>query len=89
MKVLSPPSPADSSQTVPFADAVTIARVVGALEARIRDYDPQGEFEFIPTSDRVRSFLSGLSIIEWSLRLTHSLRYSLALDPTSILLRLK
>lgn len=72
----------DPNPTVPFADAVTIARVVGALEA-------QQKKVFI-RRESVSSFsdlregavvLIGAFNNEWSLRLTHPLRYSLALDP--------
>jgi hypothetical protein len=71
----------DSSQTVPFADAVTIARVVGVLESRGK--------KVVIRRENSRSFsdlregavvLVGAFNNEWSLRLTHQLRYSLALD---------
>jgi hypothetical protein len=78
----TPVPSADPNPTVPFADAVTIARVVGALEA-------QQKKVFI-RRESVSSFsdlregavvLIGAFNNEWSLRLTHPLRYSLALDP--------
>jgi hypothetical protein len=71
----------DSSQTVPFADTVTIAKVVGALEARNK--------QVIIRRGRESSFSdlrSGAVVLigafnnEWSLRLTRQLRFSLALD---------
>jgi hypothetical protein len=71
----------DSSETVPFPDTVTIARVVGQLEAN-------GKVVLI-RRENSRSFsdlregavvLIGAFNNEWSLRLTHRLRYSLALD---------
>jgi hypothetical protein len=81
----SAPTPipsSDAAQTVPFADTVTIARVVGALEA----HDKQ----VIIRSGNSSSFsdlregavvLIGAFNNEWSLRLTRQLRYSLDLDP--------
>ena len=69
------------SHTVPFADAVTMARVVGALES-------SGKTVVI-RNENSRSFsdlregpvvLIGAFNNEWSLRLTRQLRYSLALD---------
>ncbi|HWB32586.1 MAG TPA: hypothetical protein VG714_05375 [Acidobacteriaceae bacterium] len=72
------PNPA---HTVPFADAVTMARVVGALQS--------GGKQVVIRNENSRSFsdlregavvLIGAFNNEWSLRLTRSLRYSLALD---------
>jgi hypothetical protein len=71
----------DSAETVPFPDTVTIARVVGQLEAN-------GKIVLI-RRENSRSFsdlregavvLIGAFNNEWSLRLTHHLRYSLAMD---------
>jgi hypothetical protein len=71
----------DSSLTVPFADAVTIARVVGVLESKGKKVNIRRE--------NSRSFsdlregpvvLIGAFNNEWSLRLTSQLRFSLALD---------
>jgi hypothetical protein len=71
----------DASETVPFPDTVTIARVVGQLEAN-------GKTVLI-RRENSRSFsdlregavvLIGAFNNEWSLRLTHRLRYSLAMD---------
>jgi hypothetical protein len=71
----------DASETVPFPDTVTIARVVGQLEANGK--------QVLIRRENSRSFsdlregavvLVGAFNNEWSLRLTHHLRYSLALD---------
>jgi hypothetical protein len=80
----------DSSKTVPFSDTVTIARVVGELERR-------NEIVAIRRGDSV-SFsdlrqgavvLIGAFNNEWSLRLTRSLRYSLAMDPDKHLIYIR
>lgn len=71
----------DSSQTVPFADTVTIARVVGELEARDKKVLIRQE-----SSSSFSDLREGAVVLigafnnEWSLRLTRSLRYSLAMD---------
>jgi hypothetical protein len=71
----------DSAETVPFPDTVTIARVVGQLEANGK--------KVLIRRENSRSFsdlregavvLIGAFNNEWSLRLTHRLRYSLAMD---------
>jgi hypothetical protein len=71
----------DASETVPFPDTVTIARVVGQLEANGK--------QVLIRRENSRSFsdlregavvLVGAFNNEWSLRLSHHLRYSLALD---------
>ena len=70
-----------TSTTVPFADAVTIARVVGALEAQGKRVNIRRESA--STFSDLREgpvVLIGAFNNEWSLRLTHPLRYSLALD---------
>lgn len=79
---LTPVPGSDSSQTVPFADTVTIARVVGALVARNK------QVLIRKGSSSTFSDLRGGAVVligafnnEWSLRLTRELRYSLALDP--------
>jgi len=78
------------SHTVPFADAVTMARVVGALES-------SGKTVVI-RNENSRSFsdlregpvvLIGAFNNEWSLRLTRQLRYSLALDADRHLIYIK
>ncbi|HEY4382827.1 MAG TPA: hypothetical protein VGN01_20965 [Acidobacteriaceae bacterium] len=74
------PSP-NPQHTVPFADAVTMARVVGILES--------GGKSVVIRNENSRTFsdlregpvvLIGAFNNEWSLRLTRALRYSLALD---------
>jgi hypothetical protein len=80
----------DSSETVPFPDTVTIARVVGQLEANGK--------KVLIRRENSRSFsdlregavvLIGAFNNEWSLRLTHQLRYSLALDAEKHLVYIK
>ncbi|SEG72149.1 hypothetical protein SAMN05421819_4539 [Bryocella elongata] len=71
-----------SSAVVPFADTVTIARVLGTLEVHgkqvvIRE-ERKSSFSELRESPVV---LIGAFNNEWSLRLTRRLRYSLALDP--------
>jgi hypothetical protein len=79
-----------SSTTVPFADAVTTARVLGVLQV-------QGKRVMI-RRDEVSSFsdlregpvvLIGAFNNEWSLRLQRELRYSLALDAERHLIYIK
>jgi len=78
----TPVPSADPNLTVPFADAVTIARVVGALESQQKKVlirrESASSFSDLREGAVV---LIGAFNNEWSLRLTHSLRYSLALDP--------
>jgi hypothetical protein len=69
------------SHTVPFADAVTMARVVGALESHGKTVVIRNENS--RTFSDLREgpvVLIGAFNNEWSLRLTRQLRYSLALD---------
>jgi hypothetical protein len=69
------------SHTLPFADAVTMARVVGALESRGKTVVIRNENS--RTFSDLREgpvVLIGAFNNEWSLRLTRQLRYSLALD---------
>jgi hypothetical protein len=67
---------------VPYADTVTIARVLSALQAQGKTVVIRPE-----TSVSFSDFLDSPAILigafnnEWSLRLTHQLRFSLALDP--------
>ena len=74
------PRPA-SSETVPFPDTVTIAWVVGELEANGKKVLIRRE-----NSSSFSDLREGAVVLigafnnEWSLRLTHRLRYSLALD---------
>lgn len=71
----------DSSQTVPFADAVTIARVVGVLEVRKKQVViRRGNSSSFSDLREGAVVLIGAFNNEWSLRLTRQLRYSLALD---------
>jgi hypothetical protein len=80
----SAPTPipsSDVSQTVPFADTVTIARVVGALEARHKQVlIRQGSSSSFSDLREGAVVLIGAFNNEWSLRLTRQLRFSLALD---------
>jgi hypothetical protein len=80
----------DVSQSVPFADTVTIARVAGALESRGKTV--------VIRRENSRSFsdlregpvvLIGAFNNVWSLRLTQHLRYSLALDAERHLVYIK
>lgn len=80
----------DASRSVPFADAMTIAKVVGVLEAN-------GKTVLI-RRENSRSFsdlregpvvLIGAFNNEWSLRLTHRLRFTMALDADKHLIYIK
>jgi hypothetical protein len=80
----------DSSRTVPFSDTVTIARVVGELERRnaivaIR----RGNSVSFSDLRQSAVVLIGAFNNEWSLRLTRSLRYSLAMDPDKHLIYIR
>ncbi len=78
---VTPVPSSDSSQTVPFADTVTIAQVVGELEARKKQVlirrGSESSFSDLRSGAVV---LIGAFNNEWSLRLTRQLRYSLAMD---------
>jgi hypothetical protein len=78
---MTPVPSSDSSQTVPFADTVTIAKVVGALEARNKQVlirrGNESSFSDLRSGAVV---LIGAFNNEWSLRLTRQLRFTLALD---------
>jgi hypothetical protein len=78
---MTPVPSSDSSQTVPFADTVTIAKVVGALEARNKQViirrGSESSFSDLRSGAAV---LIGAFNNEWSLRLTRQLRFSLAMD---------
>lgn len=86
----TPVPSAGAAQTVPLADAMTIARVVGALEGRRKQVLIRRE-----TASSFSDLREGAVVLigafnnEWSLRLTHSLRYSLALDPDRHLIYIK
>jgi hypothetical protein len=78
---VTPVPSSDSSQTVPFADTVTIARVVGALEARNKQVlIRRGSSSSFSDLREGAVVLIGAFNNEWSLRLTRQLRYSLAMD---------
>lgn len=70
-----------SSPSVPFADMVTIARVLGILESRGKKViiRPEGASSFSDLREGP-VVLVGAFNNEWSLRLTRQLRYTLALD---------
>jgi hypothetical protein len=71
----------DASETVPFADTVTIARVVGVLAARNKQVVIRRE-----SASSFSDLRQGAAVLigafnnEWSLRLTRQLRFSLAMD---------
>lgn len=67
--------------TLPFADAVTIARISGVLAANGKEFviRREGLSSFADLRERP-TVLVGAFNNEWSLRLTRNLRFSLALD---------
>jgi hypothetical protein len=79
-----------SSTTVPFADAVTTARVLGVLQLQGKRVMIRRE-EASSFSDLREGpvVLIGSFNNEWSLRLTQELRYSLALDAERHLIYIK
>jgi hypothetical protein len=88
--VVTPVPSSDSSQTVPFADTVTIARVVGALEARKKNVlIRRGNSSSFSDLREGAVVLIGAFNNEWSLRLTRPLRYSLAMDPDQHLIYIR
>ena len=87
---VTPVPSSDSSQTVPFADTVTIARVVGALEARNKQVIiRRGNSSSFSDLREGAVVLIGAFNNEWSLRLTRQLRYSLAMDPDQHLIYIR
>ena len=80
----------DSSRSVPFADAVTIARVVGVLESNGKKVlirrENASSFSDLREGPVV---LIGAFNNEWSLRLTRQLRFTLALDAENHLIYIK
>ncbi|SFS18033.1 hypothetical protein SAMN05421771_3321 [Granulicella pectinivorans] len=79
-----------SSPSVPFADMVTVARVLGILDSRGK--------KVIIRQESVSSFsdlregpvvLIGAFNNEWSLRLSRQMRYTLALDPDQHLIYIR
>jgi hypothetical protein len=81
---------ADSSTSVPFADAMTIARVVGVLQSNGKKVlirrENASSFSDLREGPVV---LIGAFNNEWSLRLTRQLRYTLALDSEKHLIYIK
>lgn len=81
----NPPVPitsSDASQTVPFADTVTVARVYRILAERDKEVVIRpGNTSSFSDLRQGAVVLIGAFNNEWSLRLTRGLRYSLALDP--------
>lgn len=78
----TPVPSAGPAQTLPLADAMTAARVVAVLEGRNKQVLIRRDSSISFSDLRERAVvLIGAFNNEWSLRLTHSLRYSLALDP--------
>jgi hypothetical protein len=88
----SPPAipQTDSTRSVPFADAVTIARVVGVLESNGKKVlirrENASSFSDLREGPVV---LIGAFNNEWSLRLTRQLRFTLALDAENHLIYIK
>ena len=80
----NPPTPvpsSDASQTVPFADTVTVAKVVGVLAARNKQVVIRRGSESSFSDLRAGAVvLIGAFNNEWSLRLVRQLRFSLAMD---------
>lgn len=89
----SAPTPipsSDASQTVPFADTVTVARVVAALEERDKQVlIRRGSSSSFSDLREGAVVLVGAFNNEWSLRLTQQLRYSLDLDPAKHLVYIR
>jgi len=85
-----PGVPKTSSPTVPFSDMLTIARVLGVLESHGKKVlirrENSSSFSDLRQGPVV---LIGAFNNEWSLRLTHQLRYTLALDPDHHLIYIK
>jgi len=87
---VTPVPSTDSSQTVPFADTVTIARVVGALEARKKQVVIRmGNSSSFSDLRGGAVVLIGAFNNEWSLRLTRQMRYTLAMDPDQHLIYIR
>lgn len=86
----TPVPSSDTSHTVPFADTVTIARVVGALQERKKQvHFRQGNTSSFSDLREGAVVLIGAFNNEWSLRLTRPLRYSLAMDPARQLIYIR
>jgi hypothetical protein len=86
----TPVPSSDSSQTVPFSDTVTIARVVGELERKGKKVAiRRGSSVSFSDLRQGAVVLIGAFNNEWSLRLTGPLRYSLAMDPDKHLIYIR
>jgi hypothetical protein len=89
----SAPTPipsSDASQTVPFADTVTVARVVAALQGRNKEVlIRRGSSSSFSDLREGAVVLVGAFNNPWSLRLTRQLRYSLDLDPEQHLIYIR
>jgi hypothetical protein len=78
---VTPVPSSDSSQTVPFADTVTVAKVVGVLGARKKKVlIRRGNSSSFSDLREGAVVLIGAFNNEWSLRLTRQMRFSLAMD---------
>ena len=79
-----------SATNIPFSDAMTMARMLGTLQAHGKTVmlrqDSVSTFSELRQSPVV---LIGAFNNQWTLRLTHRLRYSLALDPERHLIYIK
>jgi len=80
----------NSSRSVPFADMVTIAKVMGVLQASGKKVHirPENSSSFSDLREGP-VVLIGAFNNDWSLRLTRQLRYTLALDPENHLIYIK
>jgi len=78
----APLLPKGLGSNVPYADAVTIARVLSVLQSQGKTVimRPEVSTSFSDFRDDP-AVLIGAFNNEWSLRLTHALRFSLAFDP--------
>jgi hypothetical protein len=86
----TPVPSSDSSETVPFSDTVTIARVVGELERKNKKVAiRRGNSVSFSDLRQGAVVLIGAFNNEWSLRLTRQLRYSLAMDPDKHLIYIR
>jgi hypothetical protein len=86
----TPVPSSDSSETVPFSDTVTIARVVGELERKSKKVAiRRGNSVSFSDLRQGAVVLIGAFNNEWSLRLTRQLRYSLTMDPDKHLIYIR
>lgn len=86
----TPTPAAPGPPTVPFADAVTIAKIAAILSSQGKEFliRREGVSSFADLRERP-AVLVGAFNNEWSLRLTHNLRFSLALDESRHLLYIR